>query len=129
MDKESKLKELRERLEVINEEYKKVFDNLPPGLDYFQVQDQLEYSSRRCGEIDTQIRMLMEPEFGPIPEYGDVMSLKEFIDCCNSGRFIDYDGSGNYARGNEMSDITIYPSDVKAGKIRKDFDKVVWFNR
>lgn len=46
-----------------------------------------------------------------------------------SGGFIDYDGSGNYARDGKMSNISIYPSDVNRKAIRRDFDTVVWFNK
>ena len=57
------------------------------------------------------------------------MPIEHFIECVNSGGFIDYDGSGNYATATQMSNITITPSRVKAGMIRKDFTHVVWFNR
>lgn len=57
------------------------------------------------------------------------MPIEEFIEYCNDGVFIDYDGYGKYVIENKMSDITIYPSDVKMNKVRKDFTHVMWFNR
>ena len=64
-----------------------------------------------------------------IPDYGDVMPLKEFIECCKSGGFIDYDGSGSYVKDGKESNISIYPSDVKFNSIRTDFDTIIWYNR
>ena len=65
----------------------------------------------------------------PIPEYGDLMDLDNFITSCKEGYFIDYDGSGNYSDGKTMSDITVYPSDIMQNKIDYRFTHVVWFNR
>jgi hypothetical protein len=79
--------------------------------------------------LKTKERMMRDPVFEDVPNYGDVMLLKEFIEHVNSGGFIDYDGHGKYVRDNRMSDIYIYPSDIKRGNVRKDFDTIVWFNR
>ena len=49
----------------------------------------------------------------PIPDYGDHMTLREFIDNVESGGFIGYDGFGKYATATEMSDTIVYPSDVQ----------------
>jgi len=57
------------------------------------------------------------------------MPLDKFIDFVKEGGFIDYDGFGNYVKNNEISDIEIYPSDLKYHSIRKDFDTIIWFNR
>ncbi len=65
----------------------------------------------------------------PTPEYGDLFTIEEFIKMVNSGSFIDYDGSGNYSNGTEMTDIEVWPSDIAAGNIKKEWSHVVWFNR
>jgi len=82
-------------------------------------------------ELDRELRMLMTPEFRDrkIEADDDVMSLKDFIGCVKCGGFIDYDGSGNYVRDGKISNISIYPSDVKHKAIRKDFDTIIWFNK
>ncbi len=67
--------------------------------------------------------------FKPIPEYGDLMSLDEFIDCCKSGGFIDYDGHGKYAFKDKISDKIVIPSHIIEGNIDKNFTHVVWFNK
>lgn len=76
------------------------------------------------------LREGMEQEKEPLPEYGDHMTLAEFIENVESGMFIDYDGYGNYASETEMfSNLTVNPSDVEDGKIDKKHTHVVWFNR
>ena len=65
----------------------------------------------------------------PIPEYGDLMKLEDFERSCKQGCFIDYDGSGCYSDGKQMSDKDIIPSDVINGKVDRSWSHVVWFNR
>lgn len=65
----------------------------------------------------------------PIPKYGDLMTLQEFIECCECGGFIDYDGSGNYSTATEMSDKEVVPSDITNGIIDYSYSHVVWFNK
>jgi hypothetical protein len=73
--------------------------------------------------------MIMPYVLNEMPTYGDVMSLADFIESVEDGGFIDYDGHGYYVKDDKASNIMIIPSDVKFNSIRKDFDKVVWFNR
>lgn len=77
-----------------------------------------------------QYRILLDPShFENIPEYGHLMTFRDFSSNCKGGGFIDYDGYGRYANEHSMSDIHIYPSDIEAGNYRGDFTHVVWFNR
>lgn len=85
--------------------------------------------------LDTELKMQ------PIPDYGDLMTVEEFREDCESACFIDYDGHGNLATETEMTNIVIYPSDVTrqpdvltelAGAKHDPFHgytHVVWFNR
>jgi len=85
-----------------------------------------------------------DTSFQGLPDYGDVMTIEDFTECCNSGGFIDYDGHGCYAVSpcgvtefdkepcNDelvMSELRIRPSDVMSKKVDKRFSHVVWFNR
>jgi hypothetical protein len=83
-----------------------------------------------------------ETEYSPIPDYGDVMTIESFIECCRTDGFIDYDGHGHYVLmetkkvgdtievvGKMNNLITVYPSNIKAGKIDKRFTHVIWFNK
>lgn len=84
----------------------------------------------KINNLDRERRLLLIPTLEQeIPNYGHLMSLKEFIKDVKSGGFIDYDGYGYYSTETKMSNITIYPSDVDNNSLRKDFVYIVWFNR
>lgn len=80
-------------------------------------------------KLRTLYRMTREPALSPLSTYGSVMSLKSFIANCRGGGFIDDDGFGHYVTDGQETDIEIYPSDVKDGDIRKEYDTIIWFNR
>jgi len=74
--------------------------------------------------------------FSPIPEYGDLMTLKEFQDHCASGFFIDYDGHGSPAgcqsgivEGKLCMDpnVILHPSEYD--DVPEGTTHVVWFNK
>jgi hypothetical protein len=123
------LKDLLKLQKSASREYDKVFKNLPPDLSWTEFENMLKPASEKSMDISRRIRMIKEPKFENIPDYGDVMSLKNFIENVECGGFIDYDGSGNYVRDGKMSDISIEPSDVDNNSVRKDFDTIVWFNK
>jgi hypothetical protein len=123
------LEEIEKELKIANLEYDTVFRNLPLDLSYQDFQKSLEPYSKKVEKLNQEKRLLKVPTFEELPNYGHTMSIDEFIECCKSGMFIDYDGHGNYIKNNMMSDITIYPSDIKADKYRKDFNQIIWFNR
>ena len=85
--------------------------------------------NRLLGPLSRAKRMNMEITLSEIPTYGDRMSLKDFIECVECGGFIDYDGSGNYLEGEQMTNIIILPSDIKHNSIRKEFAEIIWFNK
>ena len=64
-----------------------------------------------------------------IPDYGDIMTLKEFIEQVKDGCLIDYDGTGYYATKNRITNLSVYPSDIYKGKINKRWSHIMWFNR
>jgi hypothetical protein len=123
------LEEIEKELKVANLEYDTVFRNLLVDLSYQDFQKSLEPYSKKVEKLSQEKRLLKVPTFKDLPNYGHTMSIDEFIECCKSGGFIDYDGYGKYVKNNKMSDITIYPSDIKADKYRKDFNQIIWFNR
>lgn len=66
----------------------------------------------------------------PIPDYGELMTMKEFVDCCKMGGFIDYDGWGYYATSEAINEQkTIIPSHVMKGRYDKAYSHVLWVNR
>jgi len=62
---------------------------------------------------------------------GDLFTLKEFIEDCESGCLIDYDGFGQYANkdGEVVIAGCVYPSDVDEGLIDREQTHVLWYNR
>ena len=70
-----------------------------------------------------------ELKMSPIPDYGDLMTLEDWVSAVKSGGFIDYDGDGRYATEKEISNKYVKPSDVRKGKVDKSWTHVVWFNR
>jgi len=89
----------------------------------------------------------MNNKLTPLPDYGSLYTLEEFIELCEDGSFIDYDGYGCYAFKDKMSDKCIHPSDVTGNyswfdfntgefnskkipvNIDKNFTHILWFNR
>ena len=66
----------------------------------------------------------------PLPNYGYVLPIADFQECCEDGSFINYDGTGYFANPPMMDrHYPAIPSEVKAGKIPVGFTHVVWFNR
>ena len=66
----------------------------------------------------------------PIDEYGDKMTLKEFMEMCLDRSLIDYDGIGYYAFEDCMDrDAQVVPSDIMNGNVKIFYTHVVWYNR
>lgn len=127
----TKLEKLKQEVVTINEQLsiainKFDFDKCKSFYDY---EDYLEPYSSKLNELSRKIRMMEDYVLVEIPTYGHIMTLSDFIKDVKCGAFIDYDGSGNYVKDDKMTSITIYPSDVKHRSIRKEFDKIVWFNK
>ena len=115
-----------EKLAAILKEKDKSWDF---NKSYEQYCKNREPEVSKIGKLDRERRMIQPYILSELPNYGAVMSLEEFVDCCKGGGFIDYDGSGNYVKDNQETDIEIYPSDVKYNSIRNDFDTIIWYNR
>lgn len=72
---------------------------------------------------------VVEVEYESIGDIGDHMPIEEYIEYIEGGYFIDYDGFGYYATETQVSNFIARPSDLKNGKLRKDFTHIVWYNR
>ena len=135
VDPELRLAEIEVQLEAVRKEICEKEQNDPylhtdPATSWTNFCKYMKPEWDRQAKLDREKRLLMTPEFErDVPDYGDVMSLKDFIECCKDGGFIDYDGSGTYAKDGKLSNISIFPSDVKHNSVRKDFDTIIWFNR
>lgn len=97
-------------------------------LDRSEAQrDALEYSlyltKASVGRYKKQFR------FEPIPDYGDHMTLQDWISACDCGGFIDYDGHGDLATADQCSNFQISPSERHLVKIPEWATHVVWYNK
>ena len=66
------------------------------------------------------------------PNYGDLMTVANFLVGVECGGFIDYDGHGNWSNGTKcLASHTVYPSAVKEGitKVPQWATHIMWFNR
>jgi hypothetical protein len=116
----------QEKLDVIFEQIEKGWDFGRPYEDY---QKERKPFSQKYNELDAEKRQIMPYELSELYDFGDVMSLKHFIENVKDGGFINYDGFGNYVKDGKQSNIEVYPSDVRRNRIRTDFDTIIWFNR
>jgi hypothetical protein len=67
-----------------------------------------------------------------LPDYGDLMSLQDFVKYCKEGYFIDYDGIGYYSDGRVYwRDLIARPSDIIKDRIKNglNYRYVIWFNK
>ena len=98
----------------------------------------------KYGDLDCPAFKL---ELVPLDNIGTLMTLKNFIESCETGCLIDYDGHGYYAFKNKQSNKVVIPSfitgrqstfSMKTGKsgmknIKKKIDKkfthVMWYNK
>ena len=85
--------------------------------------------TNKLDELNREKRMIKPYELSELPDFGSVMTLKEFIERCGDGGFIDYDGHGCYVKDEKKTNIVIYPSDIKHNSIREEFNKIIWFNK
>lgn len=84
----------------------------------------------KCSECWKTIKLSENLE--PIPDYGDLLTIKEFLENVKSGTFIDYDGYGHWATATHiLSGENVYPSACKGLNVKSPprATHVVWFNR
>lgn len=61
-----------------------------------------------------------------IPDYGDLFTLQDWLDCCNDRSFIDYDGFGCASDGKLMTSKCYYPSE--RNNLPESTTHIIWFN-
>lgn len=62
-----------------------------------------------------------------LTSYGDLMTVQEWLECCESGGFIDYDGHGAPVKDGKRSDMRVWPS--LKHLLPKDATHIEWYNR
>lgn len=81
---------------------------------------------RKCKECGQPIKI----QFIPLRDYGDLMTIGQFLKIVDEGGFISYDGSGKYAFEDKESD---YYFDFQEYNFFKKYDNrfthIKWYNR
>ena len=136
-----KIKELQKKIdekdkewyEELDGEYTNIEHELSkedPDAGYSEYLEFLEPEQSELVKLERERRKIQPYVLSEISDFGDVMSLKDFIGNVKCGGFIDYDGFGYYVKNGKESDIEIHPSDLKNGVIRDDeFTEMIWFNK
>lgn len=101
----------------------------PQGAHRIPCRRKAGHQGDHCWGAAKAMQMDEEAVLRPLDDYGDHMKLGSFLDCVQSGGFIDYDGFGEYATETQVSGKRVHPSDVAAGKIDTNYTHVVWYNR
>jgi hypothetical protein len=83
------------------------------------------YAYKHCAQILREFAC----DFEPIPDYCELMKLKDWIEQAEDGGFTDYDGDGFLATLDAMSAIKVHPSEVNKLDIPKWCTHIAWFNR
>ncbi|MDA3780206.1 MAG: hypothetical protein PF487_08345 [Bacteroidales bacterium] len=86
-----------ERLRIIIEEKSNNF-NFLTAKSFSDFEEHLKPESEQLRLYSAKKRYIMPYKLSELSDNGNVMSLKEFIECVEGGGFIDYDGSGNYLK-------------------------------
>lgn len=66
-----------------------------------------------------------KPRMEPLPDYGDHMTMEDFLELVENGDLTEDDGCGNYATATEMSGRTVDLDNIK----KNEWTHVVWFNK
>ena len=129
---DKKIKELKKEQTRLSKEYSKKANSIDcTTVSYEEYCEQLKPISKKLAEIAHELQVLEPVEWDEIPDYGDLMTLEDWLECVKYGGFIDYDGFGRYSDGKRESNKEVRPSHVKKGRLLKnpEFTHIVWFNR
>jgi hypothetical protein len=129
MDISQRIEELEAQIEQLEAEKDAALTDWDYNRPYREWVDAQRPWTTQISKLDSEIRMIMPYELSEMPDYGDVMSLASFIGNVKSGGFINSDGFARYVKDGKETNIELYPSDVKHGTIRSEFDTVVWYNK
>jgi hypothetical protein len=121
------LEQVKAELNTLNDLQDKAF-NLPSIEQYINECNRIWILKK---PLLFQKYKLTEIVFQEEIQYGDLMTIEEFIACCSMGGFIDDDGNGNYANSTHESNIPAIPSMIANDMIIRDpqLTHVIWYNR
>jgi hypothetical protein len=68
-------------------------------------------------------------ELFDIPKDAYLPAVEEFIEDCESGMFINDDGSGYWANPPKMTRIPVDCRELAKGKVLPGYTHIAWFNK
>lgn len=81
------------------------------------------------GDAIRSARSRLAHDLRPIPDYADLMTIREFAERVADDLFTNNDGTGYYATETQVSALRAVPSNFREGRIDPEFTHVVWFNK
>lgn len=130
---EDKVKEICKQIADLEKTISKIIET---SIDKYKTYEDFEKAlapyQRDMRNLERQLRMIMPCKLdgAEVTKNDCVMTIGEFITSVKSGCLIDYDGWGYYVTDdNKRTNLMVYPSDVKYNAIRKEFNKIIWFNK
>lgn len=60
---------------------------------------------------------------------GNVFTLEEFVNLCDKGLIIPYDGQGYFHDGEKETDISVWNMNLKPEDVWGKYIYVVWYNK
>lgn len=89
--------------------------------------DTLCVEAKAIGELEDKIRKFLKEFTAEVPDYADLVSVKQFLKYIRGEWLINDDGFGHPVKGNKMNTaIKILPSN-KGSDIPEGTEKIAWF--
>lgn len=100
------------------------------GMDFLSMVEETKELRKKAFVLSKEMRIRQEPNIKTGRKWkGQFFEFDAFIEFVKAENVNDNDGYGYYATNGGVSDIFIYPSDIEFGLYRKDFSRVLWFNK
>jgi hypothetical protein len=87
------------------------------------------YSEGQRKWLEKQARAMINPEFKPLSNYGDLFTIDDFLDMVRCGGVTDWDGSGSWATKTQQSNVDINFATILKNDPPKWATHVIWFNK
>lgn len=131
------MKSIKEQCEELNkriEAVEKILEKKDEQWNYNRpIEEYWEHVKSERDELkklSRELRKIQPYTLQKLSDFGNVMSLKHFVECVKESGFIDYDGWGYYVKDGKETNIQVIPSDVDHNILRdEEFDTIIWFNR
>lgn len=127
------LSEINEKIEKNNEILNKIWEeDAGYSWESYRIKFQPYLDDNKLLNAAASVNTKLEDiEMEPMDEFHKEcrVPIKEFIEWCKLDAVTSYDGFGEYANENEVSNLHVSCWGIKNGLVRKDFTHVCWYNK